>query len=155
MAVALIIIDAFVFNQGVISGLIGTWMLLVALPRAVFFTKAPELKRYRLRRAAVFIGAAVLVFAYTFGNNQVAEKRAEALIVAVKSFKEKHHRYPAKLEELVPDFIDRVPAAKDTLLFNSFIYSSTPENHSLLYVAMPPFGRRVYSFERNEWFSLD
>ena len=152
---ALIIIDAFVFSQGILSGFIGSWILLVALPRAVFFTKGPELKRYRLRRAAVFIGAATLVFAYTFGNNQIAEKRAETLIIAVKSFKEKHHRYPEKLEELTPDFIDRVPKAKDTLMFNAFFYNSTSEDHVLFYVTMPPFGRKVYSFERDEWFTMD
>lgn len=151
----LLVIDVFLFNDAFISAAIGAWMLLIALPRAAFFTKAPELKRYRLRRAAVFIGAAVLVFAYTFGNNEIAARRAETLIVAVNSFKERHHRYPAKLDELTPDFIDRIPQAKDTLMFNSFFYNSTPEDHVLFYITMPPFGRRVYSFERKEWFSLD
>ncbi|MBI5327098.1 MAG: hypothetical protein HZB80_02230 [Deltaproteobacteria bacterium] len=97
----------------------------------------------------------MLVLAYTFGNNQIAKKRAETLIVAVKSFKEKHHRYPEKLEELTPDFIDRVPKAKDTLMFNAFFYNSTSGDHVLFYVTMPPFGRKVYSFERNEWFTMD
>ncbi len=152
---ALIIIDTFVLSAGVISMLIGIWMLLVAIPRALFFTKAPELKWYRLRRAAVFLGAAALVFLYTFGNNQIAKKRAETVISAVKSFNEKNHRYPAKLEELMPDFIDRVPTAKFSLLYNSFVYISTSEDHTLLYFTMPPYGRRVYSFERNEWLIMD
>ncbi|MFZ3073041.1 MAG: hypothetical protein WA162_07340 [Thermodesulfobacteriota bacterium] len=152
---ALVIFDALFLNQGVISALIGAWMLLVAIPRAVFSTKVPELKRYRLRRAAVFIGAMAMVFVFNWANNQIARKRAETLIAAVKAFNQKHQRYPAKLEELAPDFIDRVPIAKYTLTDNSFRYISTQENHSLFYVSMPPFGRPTYSFERNEWFYVD
>ncbi len=151
----LIILDALIINQGVISALIGAWMLLVAVPRAVFFTKAAEMKRYRLWRAAVFIGVAPLVLGYNMANNQIAGKRAETLVVAVKSFKEKHRRYPAKLEELAPDFIDHVPVAKYILTDNSFHYTSTPENHILFYISMPPFGRPSYSFERNEWYYMD
>jgi len=152
---ALIILDALVLNQGVISVLIGAWMLLVAIPRAVFFTKDSELKRHRLWRAAVFIGVAPLVLGYNMANNQIAGERAKTLVVAVKSFKEKHHRYPAKLDELAPDFIDRVPVAKYILTDNSFHYTSTPESHILFYISLPPFGRPSYSFERDEWFYLD
>lgn len=152
---ALIIIDALFLNQGVISALIGAWMLLVAVPRAVFFTKAPELKRYRLKRAAVFIGAMAMVFVLNWANNQIARKRASTLIAAVKAFNQKLDRYPAKLEELAPEFIERVPIAKYTLTDNSFRYISTPESHSLFYVSMPPFGRPTYTFERDEWFYAD
>ncbi|MBI5888260.1 MAG: hypothetical protein HZB82_06070 [Deltaproteobacteria bacterium] len=130
-------------------------MLLMAIPRAVFFTKDLELKRYRLRRAAIFIAAMLFVFAFNWGNNQIARKRAEMLIAAVKSFNEKHRRYPANLGELAPDFIDRVPVAKYTLTSNSFFYFSTPENHILFYISMPPFGRPYYNFVRNEWGYLD
>lgn len=152
---ALIILDGYVLSQGVISILVAAIMFFVSLPRAIFFTKAPVQKRYRLRRAGIFIGAAILVFVFTTANNQLAERRAETLVAAVKSFKTKHNRYPDKLNELVPDFIESIPNAKYSLTGNSFYYGSMPQFHFLMYAVMTPFDRRVYDFEKNEWSVLD
>lgn len=150
----LIAVDAFILNQGVLSALVGLWMLFVSLPRAVF-NKEPEQRHRRFARVAIFLAAVLLVFGLNWANNQVAHQRAETLVVAIKAFNQQHQRYPERLDELVPEYIDHVPATKYTLGSPSFRYVSTPEDHSLFYVAMPPFGRRVYSFERNEWFSID
>ena len=151
---AIVAVDAFLANQGVLSALVGLWMLLVSLPRAVF-TKKPKQSRRRLARVAIFLGAVLLVFGLNWTNNQIARNRAETLVGAIKAFNQKNHRYPAKLDELVPDFIGHVPTAKYTLGFASFYYVSGPEYHSLSYVALPPFGRPTYSFERNRWGFLD
>ena len=62
----------------------------------------------------------------------------------------------ASLNDLVPEFVDRVPLAKYTLAFNEFHYYFTSKRGThLFYVAMPPFGRRVYSFVRDQWTYLD
>ena len=153
-AVVLVAVDAFIFNQGVISALIGLWTIFVSLPRAAF-TKNPEQKRHRFARAGIFLGAVLLVFGLNWANNQVARNHAETLIAAIKAFNQKYQRYPNKLDELVPDFIDHVPTAKYTLGDTKFYYFSEPESHHLFYIAMPPFGRPTYSFEKDKWGSLD
>lgn len=150
----LVALDAFLLNQGVLSALVGAWMLLVSLPRSAF-NKSPEQRNRRFARIAIFLGAVMLVFGLNSANNQIARKRAETLITAIKAFKLKNQRYPEKLSELVPDFIKYLPTAKYTLSFNSFHYVSGPESHSLFYVEMPPFGRPTYSFERGSWGYLD
>lgn len=150
----LIIIDAFFVNQGVISAVIGLWMILVSLPRAAF-TKDPELMRRRLARVAIFLGAVAIVFGLNWVNNKIAKSRAETLIIAIKSFNQKHQRYPEKLDELVPEFVEYIPVAKYTFSFGKFYYDAPPGYHGLFYIAMPPFGRPIYNFERNAWGYID
>lgn len=151
---ALIVVDAFIINQGVIAACVGVWMLGVSLPRAAF-TKIREHRRLRLASAGILLGAVFMVFVLNWANNHIARSRAETLVAAVKVFHQKHQRYPATLDELVPGFIARVPVAKYTLIFGSFQYLSGPGNHALLYVELPPFGRPVYNFERGQWGYLD
>lgn len=155
LASALILIDAFAYNDRILAMFIGAWMLLIALPRALIFTKDSELKRHSLKRTAVVIVAVAVVFVCTSVNDRIAASRAETVIVAVNSFKERNQRYPKTLEELTPEFLERVPKTSPTLLFNSFHYISNPTSPSLFYVTMPPFGRRFYSFERGEWSYMD
>ena len=147
-------LDAFILNQGAIAGLVGLWMLFVSLPRTVF-SKNPEQKNRRFARIAIFLGAVILVFGLNWANNQIARKRADTLVTAVKAFNQKYQRYPNKLDELVPEFIDHVPAAKYTLGDTKFYYLSGPGIHSLFYIAFPPFGRPTYNFEKDKKGYLD
>lgn len=147
-------IDAFVLNQGGISALVGLWMLFVSLPRAAF-TKIPEQRNRRFALIAIFLGAVILVFGLNWTNNQIARKRADTLVTAIKAFDQKYQRYPNKLDDLVPEFIGHVPTAKYTFTFSRFYYLSSPEYHSLFYVALPPFGRPTYIFEKTKWGYLD
>jgi len=56
-----------------------------------------------------------MVFVSTTLNNQLALHRAEKLIQACNSYKAEYKQYPDELEELVPEFISRVPSAKFAL----------------------------------------
>jgi len=153
-AAALVAADAFVLNQGMLSALVGLWMLAVSLPRAVF-GKPPEQRGPRLARVAIMLGAVALVFGLNWANNQIARHRADTLVAAVKAFKQAHQRYPAKLDELVPEFIDHVSPAKYVVMFSAFYYLAAPDSHSLFYVEFPPFGRPIYDFEKAKWWYLD
>ncbi|MBI4938314.1 MAG: hypothetical protein HY846_08900 [Nitrosomonadales bacterium] len=150
----LIVFDAFIANQGVVATLVGLWMLFVSLPRAAL-SKNPEQKSRGYKRVAIFLGAVLLVFVLNWANNQIARSRAETLVTAIKAFNQKYQRYPEKLDELVPVFIDHIPDAKYTLIFSSFKYISGPEFHSIFYIALPPFGRPTYYFEGDKWGYLD
>ena len=151
---ALVFFDAFFLNQGVISACIGLWMLLGALPRAAFHKDHAQ-RRRRLARVAIYLGAVALVLGLNWANNRLAQSRAEALIGAIKAYQQKHQRFPAKLDELVPEFVEQVPVAKYTLAFGGFYYVATPDYHGLFYVEMPPFGRPTYHFEQNAWGYVD
>ena len=100
-------------------------------------------------------GAKSLSVAQTYHCLRDIERRANALVSAVKAYHSKYQRYPGSLNELVPEFAQRIPRAKYTLLFSFFWYGTDEGNAILFYVAVPPFGRRTYSFARDQWIYLD
>ena len=77
------------------------------------------------------------------------------LIETCEKYKDKNNEYPESLTDLVPDFISEIPVAKYTLNSNRFFYISSKDSHSLFYMAMPPFGRPTYSFEKQKWVYID
>lgn len=154
-AMLLVLIDALVFNQGVLSVLVGLWQLLVALPRALMVRKLAAQRGWRLRRIALWLAAVAVVLAFNVASNRLAQMRADTLVAAVKAFHAQHQRYPKALAELVPAFVPEVPRAKYTLVFNRFWYSASDGDAMLFYVALPPFGRPTYTFSRGEWGYID
>ena len=76
---------------------------------------------------------------------------------ACLAFHLKYRRYPLRLDELVPEFLPSVPAAKYTLGGDHFFYFNPPSGlEPMLYdEALPPFGRRFYHMETGRWGYLD
>ncbi|CAN5344408.1 hypothetical protein BH11PSE11_BH11PSE11_32930 [soil metagenome] len=155
-AAGLIVLDAFIFNQGLIALLVGVCIVVVALPLS-FLKKFALVRRQRLRNLGIYFCAVLLVLAANKLNNRLARERAELLVSAVKAFQDKHQRYPKVLEDMVPEFIDHVPVAKLTLMQNQFYYrfDEKYKKAMLSYVALPPFGRPTYLFPENRWWYMD
>jgi len=151
----LIVLDAFYLNQGAIALSVGLWLLVISLPRTFLAKKFATVRKQRLRNIAIYIVAVILVFMFNAANNAIAKRRAEVLVSAVKAFHAKNQRYPKSLGELVPDYVEQIPLAKYTLLFNHFMYHGSGQDATLFYMELPPFGRPTYSFARNEWGYLD
>ena len=88
-------------------------------------------------------------------NNRIAKRRAEKVVAAIQAYRTKNNQLPDSLNQLVPDYIPKIPLAKFTFTFNSFVYSNIDSKASLGYTAIPPFGRPTFVFNRNEWIYLD
>ncbi len=157
IASVLLFADAFVLNQGIIALATALGALVGGIPRALFiwWRGKPRTARLRAARTGIYVAVAVLVLSVNFANNQLARRRADTLIAACHQYEARHGRLPDRLDELVPDFIPSVPLAKYTLGFNTFMYMARPGHHSLMWVALPPFGRPYYAFEDNRWSILD
>jgi hypothetical protein len=153
-AALLILIDAFLLNQGFISALVGFWLIVIGLPLALRRKNAP-VRRQKLRDLGIYALAVVLVFVLNALNNRLAESRANDLIVAVNAFHAKHQRYPQTLEELTPEFLAAVPVAKYTLGGNRFIYRASEGDAWFFYTDFPPFGRRTYNFKSGKRGYID
>ena len=152
LGTGLIVLDALILNQGAIAFFVAVAFLFVGLPRALF---AKGERRHRLARVAVFLVAATSVFALNFANNALAKSRANDLVAAVEAFHGKYSRYPDRLQDLVPEFVDAVPLAKYTLTFNAYAYWPGEHAPMLFYLDFPPFGRPIYDFSRAQWQYLD
>jgi hypothetical protein len=143
-------------EQGLVAMLLAALLILIHLPRTLVAAKYRECRQERLIRWAIYLTAIFMVFALRYYNVSLAKERADQIIVAVEAFVVHHGKYPDKLTELVPQFIPEIPAkAKWTLLDSGFRYMNALDSPSLMYVVMPPFGRRVYHFETRQWSDLD
>jgi hypothetical protein len=147
----------FVFFGGLLMVYVVLWMLFVRFPSILtaYFSARRDLAMNRLKRLGLY--AAVVAVAMTINslNNAYARRQADKTIAACEAFKAMHGQYPEKLEDLVPGFMPRVPRAKIFSAWSEFHYRAYDNRHSLMWVALPPFGRRYYSFEVKRWASLD
>jgi hypothetical protein len=155
VAVPLFIIDAFMLNQGIIALVI----LFIALPFMAVRTIKKREDGVELKKRLIIMGIygtmVVLVFASNHLNNVIAKNRAEVIIKACEQYKLKNGVYPHVLSVLVPEFLNEIPTAKYTLLFNQFRYIASANHHSLMFEAIPPFGRSYYILEEKKWGFMD
>ena len=132
---------------------------MIALPvmiiKALISWKNKPLFRKRLIACGIYLLMSLLIFTSISLNNKIARSRAEMLIETCEKYKKKNNEYPENLSDLVPDFISEIPVAKYTLNSNRFFYISSKDSHLLFYMAMPPFGRPTYSFEKQKWTYID
>lgn len=150
---ALIIIDALIMNQGGIAALVLLGVVVIGVPRALL--GAREIRAWRLGNVAIYAAASLSVFALNVLNNRIAAERGAEIATALKAFHVAKGHYPGTLSDLAPDFIARVPRAKYTVGFSEFRYYPQRSPPILFYVALPPFGRMNYRFEKEDWVFVD
>ena len=152
IAGGLFIIDAFVLNQGVLASVICLSIVLIMLINNIRYRK--DFKK-RLIIMGIYAAGAVLTIGVIRFNNSMARQHAEIIIQACGQYWNQKGGFPDRLEDLVPDYLKQVPRAKYAFSNNRFIYRSRPDSHTLMYVAFPPFGRKIYSFENRKWGQID
>ena len=103
----------------------------------------------------------VLTFCLVRANNtfqlSVAETNGQRIVAACEEYHAANGRFPRKLDELVPKYMNSVPVAKYTLgPWGRFIYvSSKPADAMLFWHIVPPHYRKIYRFETRSWSYLD
>ncbi len=159
IAAVLYVLDALVLDQGVWAILAVLIVAVVRLSRAALALARTGWTATRVHALTVLIYLlmATAVLGTKYANERIARDRAEVVIAAVRQYEQRQGRLPERLEDLVPDFLPSVPRAKYTLLqvFNSFVYDDSPSRHTLMWMALPPFGRVTYNFEQGRWGYLD
>ncbi|MCX7148783.1 MAG: hypothetical protein NTY05_05140 [Rhodocyclales bacterium] len=151
LSLLLIFLDAL----GVYAFLIGAFLILVYLPRSLLARKYAACRKERLIRFAIYLAAVGVVLGLIPINKQIAEERAERIIAAVESYKAANGKYPDRLDQLAPQFIAEIPAKARVSFGDIGFRYIAGESHTLMYVAMPPFGRRTYNFETKSWGFMD
>ncbi len=108
------------------------------------------------------ISIPALTLGLVFGNNalqwKIAEANAERIIKACEAFHAANGKYPSKLEELVPRYLKSVPRAKYCygLGFGEFRYPNDDGVHAMLmWYKIPPYGRKIYTFQDRRWGYVD
>ena len=148
----MIFLDAAVYGSFLFSIIAcPIWFLASAVKNIV--------KRPGWRIALIRLALPLLTLGIVVGNSalqsRIAKSNAERIVVAVEQFRSTNGAYPNKLDELVPRYLEAVPRAKFCLVFGEFMYLTSNEQHTLIWVAIPPFGRPTYNFEQRKWGYLD
>jgi len=155
----LFVADLGFAGQGLFSLLVatvGAGLLTVSALWAVRRGPAAYgLARSRAVRAAMYLCLGITTVAVMRMHTATAENHAARVIEACRAYQARHGMLPDRLQQLVPDFLSAVPAAKYTLSYGQFSYSTSGGSHTLMYVTLPPFGRRVYHFEEARWSQRD
>ena len=154
------ITDGLFLNQGLFSIL---WLLLSAPVLLVLLVwgkvrdqrKKPSNWRMKAAKVLVFSLAAACVLVSIRLNNDMAGRRAERLATACEQFNAKYHRYPHKLEELVPEFLPAVPLAKYVLNGQSAHFVYLEGDRTIMFYDVPPFGRSYYHLGSRWWGHMD
>ena len=154
----LFVFDLGYAGQGLLSLLVATLGFGVLTVGALWSAAkgAASLARSRALRACLYLALGLAAFGAARFHVATATTHAARVIAACRAFEVRHGMLPDRLEDLVPEFLPNVPRAKYTLAWGGFTYSMAAKTqHTLMYVTLPPFGRRVYHFEEERWSQLD
>ena len=154
-AICLFLIDALFFNQGIIAAIALFIVVFWLIPKSIFLWLKKQSVKPQLYKCLIYFLMAIFILAANYLNNQLAASRANQIIAAVEKFKVVNHRYPKKLTELAPEYIEAIPTAKYAVFGNGFFYSSRGDDAFIGYVVIPPFGRRIYDFNSKKWGQID
>ena len=96
-----------------------------------------------------------LVLANNALQLRIAGANAQQVIAACEEFRAANGKFPESLEELVPRYMRAIPRAKYCLGYGEFRYSNIDGSPILVWCAVPPFGQKVYNFEKRSWNYID
>ena len=150
-ALAMWMLDGLVLGLGFVAAGLLLAVLVGLLPRYLLRRLTGVADRRTVQLGALCALIAVLIMLTINFNNRVAQQRAESLVSAITHYRAVAGRYPGRLEDLVPVYIDAVPRARYTLAFNNFSYRNAAGHAMLAYAVAPPFGRAVFDFRTRRW----
>ncbi len=154
-AVVMYFIDTVMMNQRALAFILVIIMAFWWLPKSVFLLFKKRSLREPLFKIGIYGLMAALVFSTNIMNNNMARQGAEVLVDRINQYHVDKGVYPETLQDLVPAYIEAIPAAKYTMVSGEFIYMNVDEHITFFYVHFPPFGRQFYNFDTQAWFYLD
>ncbi len=153
-----LLLDPVLFGDGLLAALAFFPALALLLGAGWALARGRRAwARSRILRCGCWVLFMVLAVGVVRLHQTLAEARARNLVRACEAFKARRGAYPARLQDLVPEFVAAVPSAKTTIVWGQFMYLASagpPPQHVLVYVAVPPSGRKAYSLEDGTWSQM-
>jgi len=152
-------LDAWVWFLPVLSVAVLVLILpcfLIAAILCLFRTARPSALKAMQCMGLLFLGV-VAVAGTSHVRKNLAQRHAAKLGEACQAYRAKYHHYPERLDNLVPEFLASVPAARVGIFGeDGFEYSSHDGPEPFIYYnCLPPFGNCYYYVESRCWAFLD
>ncbi|MFZ5897523.1 MAG: hypothetical protein ACOY0T_41120 [Myxococcota bacterium] len=149
---ALFSLDVFALGIGVCTLLVAYVMLVVGVIKLV---RGCFGDRKLIRHGALIVALHATIVALTNATvswqQRMADERAAAIVLALKSYKAQHAACPSTLGALVPEYLPEIPRAKYTLAFGDFEYRHERHSGQLSYTRLPPFSRATFYCDTESW----
>ncbi len=156
IAFCLMIFDALIF--GIPSlGLIVLFLIVCASGISAFIYLWRDKKYAKLYaiKAAIYLIALMGILGIFKFNSHMGANNAKIVIKAVNTYYADSGHYPENLNQLIPIYLESIPSCAYRMTDSDFRYFSDQGDPNLMWVVLPPFGRRIYHFKDAEWRSLD
>ena len=150
IGLSLVVVDALVLYQGILTLMFLFGLAVAALPRLIM-PRDDVTRHERLRNLGIYACAIIAVFVINEANMRVTRERADMMVKAIEQYRAHYGHYPTKLVELVPEFIPELPSVRYSIPLRNFEYGQAEKGPVLAYVAAPPFSRPTYDFSRGHW----
>jgi thiol:disulfide interchange protein len=139
------ILDVFFMDQGILTLVVGLGGILVLLIGAgIASVRHKRLVKHRLFKAGIFALMIAAVFGARSFNYKVGNAHLRQITDACNQYRVKYKRFPDKLQDLAPEFIQKIPKVKYVFNYwNEFNYI----NHTIIWVVFPPFARMGYNLD--------
>ena len=121
--------------------------VLVLIPLTLFSKKNKNKHLYYRYKLIIYSLMVLISFSILSYETSVNQKEAEIVINAIYQYHQDQGEYPKELALLLPDYLDSVPGY--------LYYFINEENVYLSFVAVPPYGRKVWDFEKKKWNYID
>ena len=149
-------LDIFFVGAPMLGAYVGMALVLWLIPRIFVAWSRRELRRHRARVALVIAAVLAVDCGAYLASGVVAEKRVVEIADALARYKAERNAYPLRLQDLVPAYLPAIRAAKPvSMMSGGPLYLYQPNEPMLMYVSIPPFGRRVLNVVTREWTEID
>ena len=149
-------LDIFFVGVPMLGVYAGLALVLWLIPRIFVAWKRPELRRHRTSVALIIAFVLAADCGAYLASEIVAERRVVEVADAMARYRSARSAYPLRLQDLVPAYLPAIPEAKPvSMMAGGPIYLFDPNLPMLMYVSIPPFGRRVLNVVTREWTDVD
>ena len=156
IAFCLMIFDALIY--GIPSlGLIVLFFIVCAsgISALIFLWRDKKYAKLYAIKAAIYLIALIGIIGTFKFNSHMGANNAKSVIKAVNTYFADNGHYPENLNQLIPIYLKNIPSCAYRMMESEFRYFSDQGDPNLMWVVVPPFGRRIYYFKDAEWRTLD
>ena len=156
IAFCLMVLDAFILGIPFL-GLIIMFFLIAAsgISAIIFLFRDKQYsKLYAIKALIYFTGFIGIIGIFKF-NVYIGGENANSVIKAVNSYYVDTGLYPDNLNQLIPNYLNRIPNCAYRIMDYKYRYYVDQDSAQLMWTVMPPWGRRIYNFKNAEWRYFD
>lgn len=149
----LVLFAVAVYFQGK-AAMLAALIYLLGMLLALLWRDRP-LAALRGKKALIALAAVATVVVLIHYDAGRVEPQISQVAAALKQYQQRHGHYPARLQELVPEFLTEVPRLRWAAMASDIRYTPDPQDPGLMWTVMAPYGRNTLRVDSGKRGQLD